>query len=63
MDKSYIRIDMQTIIILFALGLSLFYLGNRIWNQFFKKNSTCQGCALNQTPKKEQHRHGEHSAL
>jgi hypothetical protein len=63
MDKSYIRFDMQTIIILFALVLSVFYLGRRIWNQFYKKNSSCEGCALNQTPTKEQQHHGEHSAL
>ncbi len=63
MDKSYIRTDMQTIIILLALGLSVLYLGRRFWNQFSKKNSNCEGCALNQSPKKEGHHHGEHSAL
>lgn len=63
MDKSYIRLDMQTIIILLALGLSVYYIVSRIWNQFSKKSASCEGCALNQLPKKEQHNHGEHSAL
>ena len=40
---------MQLLVIFLALGLSLVYLGKRIWKKFSKKNSSCEGCALHQT--------------
>lgn len=40
---------MQLLVIFLALGLSSVYLGRRIWKQFFKKKSSCEGCALHQT--------------
>ncbi|MFM6934526.1 MAG: hypothetical protein ACKOXP_03720 [Flavobacteriales bacterium] len=45
---------MQLLIIFLALGLSLAYLGRRVWQQFSKKNAACEGCALHQSLTKEQ---------
>lgn len=63
MYKPYIRSDMQLLIIILALGLSSLYLGRRIWKQFSKKNSSCEGCALHQTLTKELQAYGKRSIV
>lgn len=54
---------MQTLIIFLAVGLSLYYLGRKLWKQFFDRESTCEGCALHQTLTKEQQDYGKRSTL
>lgn len=38
----------QEIITLLAVSTALFYVGHKIWKQWFSKTSNCDGCAMSQ---------------
>lgn len=42
---------LQNIIVYCLVAFSLAYLSNNIWKRYFKKNESCDGCAMNKSSK------------